>query len=211
MKNVNQLRQTSAAATVQKGNASLIHQKPPKLITRRAFLKTSTALVLSTGVPTVTLAAIDKILTADRSLSFYNTHTNETLNCCYYRDNHYCAESLQSINTILRDHRTGAVKAIDIRLLDTLHALAVRLGQNDPIFHVISGYRSPQSNAKLRRKSRNVASRSLHMQGKAIDVRLPNVRTKTVWQAAVDLKAGGVGYYPTPQFVHIDTGRVRYW
>jgi uncharacterized protein YcbK (DUF882 family) len=179
--------------------------------TRRTFIKTGAAAIIATVFPSPVWAAIDGLLANNRHLSFYNTHTDETLCCCYYRNGGYSPESLQSINYILRDHRTGDVKAIDTRLLDTLHALSLNLGQQNAAFHIISGYRSAQSNAKLRRKSKNVASRSLHMQGKAIDVRLPNVGTKSLWRAAVKLRAGGVGYYPRPQFVHIDTGRVRYW
>ena len=189
----------------------MIHPKRRADITRRAFIKTGAAAVISATLPTTVFAAVDDLLADSRTLSFYNTHTDESLCSCYFRNGVYCSESLESINHILRDHRTGDIKPIDTRLLDTLHALAVHLGLKYATFHIISGYRSPQSNSKLRRKSKNVASKSLHMKGKAIDTRLPQISTRALWRAAVDLKAGGVGYYPTPRFVHIDTGRVRYW
>ena len=166
---------------------------------------------MATICPPTAWAALNRLLMNERHLSFYNTHTGETLHCCYYRNGSYCRPSLESINHILRDHRNGAVKAIDPRLLDMLQALLHLLDRPSATYHVISGYRSPQSNATLRRKSKNVASKSLHMQGKAIDVRLTEISTRTLWQAALKLKSGGVGYYPTPQFVHIDTGRVRSW
>jgi uncharacterized protein YcbK (DUF882 family) len=161
--------------------------------------------------PTAAWATIHRLLLKERHLSFYNIHTGETLHCCYFRNGSYCPDARESINHILRDHRIDAVKAIDPRLLDILQALAISLGQSDATYHVISGYRSPQTNAKLRRRSKKVASKSLHMQGRAIDVRLPKVSTRALWHAAIQLKSGGVGYYPTPKFVHIDTGRVRAW
>jgi uncharacterized protein YcbK (DUF882 family) len=145
-----------------------------------------------------------------RSLSFLNTHTGEKLTAVYWADGAYQADALAAINRVLRDHRTGLVKSIDRRLLDVLHALRLDLGTTAP-FHVISCYRAPQSNALLRRLGRAVAEKSLHMEGKAADVRLPGVRLDDLHKAAVARKAGGVGYYSGPSFVHVDVGRVRYW
>ena len=110
----------------------------------------------------------------------------------------------------MRDHRSGEVKAIDTQLLELLHALALKTSPQAP-FHVISGYRSPATNKKLRKKSTGVASRSLHMQGKAIDIRIPGFKTRKLRNVALKLKAGGVGYYAKSDFVHVDIGRVRYW
>jgi uncharacterized protein YcbK (DUF882 family) len=128
----------------------------------------------------------------------------------------YCAKgrylpgALADINHILRDHRTGEIKAIDIRLLDLLYALGLKLEDRGP-FHVISGYRSPKTNAILRAHGQGVAKNSLHLQGKAVDIRLPGCDLSVLRHAAMNLKGGGVGYYPGPHFVHIDVGRVRHW
>ena len=145
-----------------------------------------------------------------RSLSFLNTHTGERVQDAVYWDGRFVPEGLAAIDRVLRDHRTGEVIAVDRHLLDVLHALRSDLAATEP-FHVISCYRSPQSNAKLRAAGRAVAERSLHMQGKAADVRLPGVPLDDLHRAAVALKAGGVGYYPGPSFVHVDVGRIRYW
>ena len=115
-----------------------------------------------------------------------------------------------TINHILRDHRTGEVGAIATDLLDLLHRLRLRVQTAQP-FHIISGYRSAETNAVLHRRSRGVASQSLHMVGKAIDIRVPGVRTGALKTLAVELAAGGVGYYPQSDFVHVDIGRVRSW
>jgi uncharacterized protein YcbK (DUF882 family) len=143
-------------------------------------------------------------------LSFYNTHTEETLDVAYCIRDRYCPDALQSINRILRDHRTGEVAPIDPALLDLIHALSRKIGAGSP-FHVISGYRSPATNDMLRDRSRNVAKYSLHMEGKAVDIRLPDIPLVSLRQAALDLKRGGVGFYPGPDFVHVDVGRVRFW
>jgi uncharacterized protein YcbK (DUF882 family) len=143
-------------------------------------------------------------------LAFFNTHTREQLEVCYCRDGRYRSAALRDINHILRDHRTGEVGAIATDLLDLLHRLCLRCESALP-FHVISGYRSPETNAALHRKSRAVASQSLHMIGQAIDIRVPGIRTDELRTLALSLAAGGVGYYPQSDFVHVDIGRVRSW
>jgi uncharacterized protein YcbK (DUF882 family) len=110
----------------------------------------------------------------------------------------------------MRDHRTGDVKSIDTKLLDILYTLARRLGQPDP-FHIISGYRSQATNARLRKKSRGVARRSFHTQGKAIDIRIPSFETNVLCAEAINLNAGGVGYYAESDFIHLDCGPIRNW
>jgi uncharacterized protein YcbK (DUF882 family) len=145
-----------------------------------------------------------------RALSFLNTHTGESVNAVYWADGQYQPEGLAAIERVLRDHRTGDVKRIDRRLLELLHALRRDLRTAAP-FHVISCYRSPRTNALLRSRGRAVAQKSLHMEGKAADVRLPGIALADLHRAAVARKAGGVGYYPGPSFVHVDVGRVRYW
>jgi uncharacterized protein YcbK (DUF882 family) len=145
-----------------------------------------------------------------RSLSLLNTHTGESVSAVYWADGEYRAEGLAAIDRVLRDHRTGLVRPIDRRLLDVLSALRQDVGTRAP-FHVISCYRSPQSNAALRRAGRAVAEHSLHMEGKAADIRVPGVPLEELHRAAVARRAGGVGYYSGPSFVHVDVGRVRYW
>lgn len=146
----------------------------------------------------------------EKRLGFYNTHTGEALSLAYWAEGDYIPASLEEINLLLRDHRTGQIHAIDPGVLDILHTLQGRL-DNPRAYQVISGYRSPASNQLLSSKSSGVAKKSLHMQGKAIDVRLPGTELKHLHAAALSLKAGGVGYYAKSDFVHLDVGRVRYW
>jgi uncharacterized protein YcbK (DUF882 family) len=143
-------------------------------------------------------------------LSFYNTHTGERLKSVYWAAGDYIAESLREINHILRDPRNDQVHDIDPRLLDLLFALRKEIDANQP-FHVISGYRSPDTNAFLRAHSSGVAENSLHLVGQAIDIRSPGRTLSNLRKAAMALKGGGVGYYPKSDFVHVDIGRVRYW
>lgn len=143
-------------------------------------------------------------------MAFFNTHTGECLEACYCRAGRYDPGALRDINHILRDHRTGEVGAIAVELLDLLHRLCLRLETARP-FHVISGFRSVATNAVLHRKSRGVASQSLHLFGKAIDIRVPGIQTGDLKTLALALTGGGVGYYPGSDFVHMDIGRVRSW
>lgn len=145
-----------------------------------------------------------------RTLSFHNLHTGEKLTRTYWADGEYLPEQLADINHLLRDHRVDETHAMDPQLLDVLHRLQDRVGNHRPI-EVISGYRSPRTNQMLRTGSSGVAKKSLHMQGRAIDIRLPGQDLGKLRQAALSLKAGGVGYYPKSNFIHLDTGRVRYW
>ncbi|MHB8473710.1 MAG: DUF882 domain-containing protein [Gammaproteobacteria bacterium] len=146
----------------------------------------------------------------DRPLAFYNMHTGESLRTDYWAAGRYVPEGLAEINYILRDHRTNEVKAIDPALLDLLYALQRNLGSRQA-FHIISGYRSPATNAFLHAHSNGVATHSLHMDGMAADIFLPDRSLHTLRAAAVELGRGGVGYYPASNFVHVDVGRVRYW
>ena len=146
-----------------------------------------------------------------RMLSFVHTHTAEKMEIAYAVNGQYQADALAKLNHLLRDFRTGEKKPIDPKLFDLLHELTQALGHDAP-FHIISGYRSPHTNTMLRlRGGGGVATKSLHMVGKAMDIRVPDVKLKTLREAAADLKRGGVGYYPSSNFVHVDTGRVRYW
>lgn len=146
----------------------------------------------------------------ERSLSFYHTHTGERMSTVYWAEGDYLDSGLQEINTILRDHRSGEVYTMDSRLLDLLYVLQSQVNSKKT-YQIISGYRSPTTNAALRKKSSGVAKRSYHMQGKAIDVRLPGCDLKKLHSAALALKSGGVGYYPGSNFIHVDVGPVRHW
>jgi uncharacterized protein YcbK (DUF882 family) len=148
---------------------------------------------------------------APRELSMVSTHTGEALAIRYFQDGRYLPGALRQLNYLLRDFRTGAVKAIDPALLDRLHALAV-CARCAPHYEIISGYRSPATNAMLRRTGGGgVAKHSLHMDGRAIDVRLSGTSCGKLRDLALEQQAGGVGYYAKSNFVHLDTGRVRSW
>jgi uncharacterized protein YcbK (DUF882 family) len=174
---------------------------------RRSFLGAATGLVL-TACPLAALARIRP--EAGKSLKFYNLHTGERLAVDYWADGQYIESSLAEIDVILRDYRTGEVKPINRHLLDCLHLLQQNLEVVED-FHVISGYRSAKTNQTLAKKSGGVAKKSLHMRGMAIDIRVPGIQLTRLRTAAASLKIGGVGYYPKPDFVHVDVGRVRYW
>ena len=143
-------------------------------------------------------------------LAFRNLHTGESLTTTYRVDGQRLPEACRRIDRLLRDHRTGEVAPISIQLLDTLYELHGRLDATAP-FEVISGYRSPKTNAVLANASSGVARGSLHMRGMAIDIRVPGCSLRRLRTAAVALKAGGVGFYPKSGFIHLDVGRVRYW
>ena len=145
-----------------------------------------------------------------RSLKFYALHTGESLKTTYWEDGHYIAGELDRINYILRDFRANEIKPIDPALLDLLTRIQSRLSTSEA-FQVISGYRSPVTNAMLHANSEGVAVHSLHLQGKAIDITVPGRSLAELRAAALAQQAGGVGYYPRTGFVHVDTGRVRFW
>lgn len=146
----------------------------------------------------------------NRTLGFFNTHTNEILKATFWQNGAYDRAAVADINYILRDHRSGDVFSMDLKLLDMLVNLHRRTSSRKP-FEIISGYRSPVTNAKLVAASSGVAKHSMHMDGKAIDVRLRDVPLDELRLNALAMKAGGVGYYAKSNFVHVDTGRVRHW
>lgn len=145
-----------------------------------------------------------------KSLAFHNLHTGESVKVEFWLDGQPVPEALREINYVLRDHRSNEVKEIDIDLLHLLHRLKGKL-EARRAYQVISGYRSPATNALLRKKSGGVAKKSFHMKGMAIDIALPGCDLCDLRQAALELKSGGVGYYPKPGFVHVDTGPPRQW
>jgi uncharacterized protein YcbK (DUF882 family) len=180
------------------------------VIDRRYFLLAGLVTTVGCLFPYKAAAAVAKLFSGERKLSFYNTHTGENITTVYCEQGAYVPQALTDINHILRDFRTGEVKEIDTDLLDLLFALQQKL-ESTGRFHVISGYRSEKTNALLSVMSRGVARGSLHTHGKAIDIRFPGYDLKTLQHAAVELRRGGVGYYPGSDFVHVDVGRVRYW
>ncbi|MEA1888745.1 MAG: YcbK family protein [Pseudomonadota bacterium] len=181
---------------------------------RRRFLTglatSLTGALLLPVAPNAIASAMSAGRQSSRTLSFYHTHTGDKLAIDYHDGMDYLPEALTEINHYLRDFRTDESYPIDMGLLDILHELKTVTGHNGT-FEIISGYRSPKTNASLRNKSGGVAKRSLHMQGKAIDVRLTGFDTRQLHKAAKKLAKGGVGYYQKSNFIHVDTGRVRYW
>lgn len=145
-----------------------------------------------------------------KALSFLNTHTGDSLKLTYFVQGQYLKDALDEINYLLRDFRTGDVHPIDPALLDQLHDLKQLFGFRKP-FHIISGYRSPLTNSRLHERSHGVSKHSLHMEGRAIDIRVEGLDTRLIRSAAIRMKRGGVGYYPRSNFVHLDTGRFRTW
>jgi uncharacterized protein YcbK (DUF882 family) len=161
-------------------------------------------------LPFAAMPATAIAVAAPRRLTFAHTHTGEKLDVVYYENGAYMQDALEEINYILRDFRSNEVFGMDVALLDFLHTtqrLVVSHGQ----FEIISAYRSPATNEMLRTRGGGVARNSQHLRGKAIDVRLTDVATADLRQAALGLARGGVGYYPKSDFVHLDTGRVRWW
>jgi len=145
-----------------------------------------------------------------KRIALLNLHTGERLDIDYFRDGIYVASAVAAIEVLLRDFRTGERHAIDPSLMDYLVQVAHTAGV-DPAFSVISGYRSPQTNARLREQSTGVAQHSLHINGRAIDVRVAGIDCADLAAHALDLKRGGVGYYRKSDFVHLDTGAFRTW
>ena len=146
-----------------------------------------------------------------RVLSFRHLHTDEWVDVTYRIGDTYQRSALLRLNQFFRDFRTGDVTTMDPQLFDILYDLKLRLGDPDARFDVISAYRSPATNARLRKASSGVAKNSLHLHGQAIDVRFPDLSTRRLRDAAVSLGRGGVGYYRRSDFVHLDTGAVRSW
>jgi uncharacterized protein YcbK (DUF882 family) len=181
---------------------------PQVSATRRALLR---RLIL--GIPaTACLSLLPRTARAreERSLSLYHTHTGERLSVVYYADGRYLSDSLNQLNFLLRDFRNDEVRELDLKLLDLLHEVSQTFGGSRTV-EIISAYRSPETNAMLRRRSNGVARNSLHMQGKAMDVRIRGVELAQLRKAALVLGQGGVGYYSKSNFIHLDTGRTRGW
>jgi uncharacterized protein YcbK (DUF882 family) len=179
---------------------SRIKQQPLAVLVTIAFLCVAAA---ANGTPTNGLR--------EYRLRLLHTHTGERLNILYRRGDQYIPEALERLDYFLRDHRTGDVRHYDPQVFDLLRDLTAKLGEPDTEVDVVCGYRTPWSNEFLRTHGHGVASHSLHMQAMAIDIRVPGVKTSNLRDAALALHRGGVGYYASSEFVHVDVGRVRRW
>jgi uncharacterized protein YcbK (DUF882 family) len=178
------------------------------MISRRRMLAGAAALSGSAALwPQTLLAAPDA---AARRIALTNLHTGEKLETEYFRDGSYSPQALAALEVLLRDFRNGEKHAVDPKLMDYLVDVAAQVGV-PPAFSVISGYRSPQTNERLHERSGGVSQHSLHMQGRAIDVRMGGVDCRDLAARAESLRRGGVGYYGASNFVHLDTGAFRTW
>ncbi len=179
-----------------------LHRVP---LSRRRFLALGAAAALGTVAGPAWAAPA-----RERRIAFLNLHTGEFLQATYWQDGSYVTDELAAVNRVLRDHYNDTVGAIDPQLLDLLHLVQQRLGDKRP-YQVVSGYRSPQTNRMLREHSSGVAKHSLHMEGRAVDIHLPHGDLERLLLAARNLHGGGIGFYPTAQFIHLDTGPFRTW
>lgn len=179
---------------------------------RRTLLKVGLGAAVGAGLTAAPMLGWAEPLTdaTMRSVAMNNLHTGESIEAVYWADGDYIPDVLDAVNYHLRDYRTGDVHQIDPRLLDLLDAVNTATGTKGR-FEVISGYRSAATNAMLRERSEEVAKKSFHMSGMAIDVRLPDVDLSRLHGAVLSLDRGGVGYYPESNFVHMDVGPRRCW
>lgn len=190
---------TSASPAISRVNRS---------VSKRQFLGCLGGVASCAMLPLASVSALQQ--PHQRALSFHHLHTGERLTSTYWNGTAYEEQELNMVNTLLRDFRTGEVHPIEHRLLDILHTVQVELSVEAP-YQVIGGFRSTATNAMLRKRSNGVAKKSLHMEGRAIDVRIQGVDSKLLREVAADLRLGGVGYYRRSNFVHLDTGRPRVW
>lgn len=180
-------------------------------LSRRDLLRAGLGLAAATAALTPEESEAAALRAPPRLLTMMNLHTGERIQAEYWAKGRYLRDGMREINRLLRDHRTGAVHPMDPKLLDLIHALTRRIGSRGPV-HVISAYRSPETNAMLREADGSgVAQNSYHIQGKAIDIRIPGLPLRQLRKAALGMRAGGVGYYPDSNFVHVDTGPLRHW
>jgi uncharacterized protein YcbK (DUF882 family) len=182
--------------------------KARAIATRLGWGAASLLLVLS-GALSSTMA--DARSLPEYRLNLFHTHTGKHLSIVYRRGDEYDPEALTALDDFLRDHRTGDVHHYDPRVFDLLHDLTASVGDPAGEINVVCGYRTPWSNNFLRTHGHGVAQHSLHMQAMAIDIRLPGVPTAELRDAALALHRGGIGYYRSSDFVHVDVGRVRRW
>lgn len=178
---------------------------------RRTFLKSSLLTTLALSVPGAAFANFSIKKQLSGPLHLYNIHTGEAINTTFRdREGRYNPLALKELNWFLRCHYTDQQHTIDLKTLDFLDRLSARLGRKKEI-HIISGYRSPEYNNYLLSLGHKVAKHSLHLEGRALDIRIPDTSLSNLRQAALSLHLGGVGYYPGEDFVHVDSGKFRTW
>lgn len=184
------------------------------MLDRRRFLQQCAAVSAAgmTGLSNQVFASqkSDVVDGPDRTLNLYNIHTGETATSTFWSQGQFIDSEIEMLDLLVRDFRANDVISMDRQLYQDLFVLQETLAPNQPMY-IISGYRSPKTNAALRNAGSGVAKKSLHMQGRAIDIRIPGVSNAELHKAALALKSGGVGYYPNSGFIHMDTGRVRRW
>ena len=185
------------------------HSAPASGISRRAFLTRAGAAAVGTLL-LPQASAVAGIFKRERTLSLHNVNTDEELTIVCCPEQHYDRKLLQKFNHFLRDHRSDEIRVMDPALIDLLYAISAFTGSTG-IFKIISGYRSPETNNWLRKISHGVAEHSMHIEGKAVDLRMTDVDSRTIQKVALALQQGGVGYYRRADFVHLDTGRIRSW
>ena len=176
--------------------------------TRRQFIHLGLT-AMACGVATPALAAVPHISNL-RALAFHNLHTDEKLQVTYWQNGAYNRAALGHINHILRDHYSGDVFPMNVRLIDLLYDLQHKVKNDRPI-EIISGYRSPKTNMMLASYSDGVAKNSYHTKGMAIDIRMEGTSLVKIHDTALNMRRGGVGFYPDSQFVHVDVGPLRRW
>ncbi len=178
---------------------------------RRTFLKMGLAGIVGAAVPFI---SVKNVLAASSSsawnISFRNMHTGESFSGVYRVGDKYLPDAFERLNYVLRDFRTNEVFPMDPHIIDILSIITRKIDTTDS-YEILSGYRSPKTNSMLGKRSGGVAKNSFHMYGQALDIRIPGYSTKAIRNIAKSIKAGGVGYYPRSNFVHIDTGKVRSW
>lgn len=179
-------------------------------IDRRGVLQMGLAGLLGTIVPLSLTSTSAQAASGSWHLNIRHAHTGETFSGVYRVGNKYLPEAFERLNYVLRDFRTNEVFPMDPRVVDIICQVQRNAGSRERL-NILSGYRSPKTNAMLRSNSSGVAKNSYHMYGQAIDIRIPGYNTEKLRKVALNLKAGGVGYYPRSGFVHVDTGDVRSW
>ncbi|MCF7968051.1 MAG: DUF882 domain-containing protein [Methylococcaceae bacterium] len=189
--------------------ATPTQHSPAGLISRRSFL-TRSSMAAAGALLLPSTKSVASMLSTERTLSFHNVHTDEelTIRCCPEKD--YDRETRLRFSSLLRDHHADEVREMDPGLIDIFFALSAFTGTNGT-FKILSGYRSPETNSWLRRFSHGVAEHSMHIEGRAVDIRMDELSIREIRQAGLALAMGGVGYYPRSNFVHLDTGRIRHW
>lgn len=183
-------------------------------LSRRQFLLSSAAALGSAAVPSLTWGAASAVVSTaqeTRSLSLYNIHTGETFKGSYWEQGSYLKDVTSTLNHFMRDRRSGEVCTMDPQLIDLLHKVQNVVGESRTL-HVLCGYRSSITNAKMCRRSSGVAKNSQHMYGKAVDFYVPGIKLSELKKIVTSFKAGGVGYYPSSGFIHVDVrNQPAYW